>query len=397
MRSLRGSFSELIAAVGGNPQEPQALGRHCGLNKNLAWKVAKLVQADDPAVALQQIPGPGGISIFLKSMARMGASEALLAKARAAIQEYEELIKLHSGDRATLEMMGSALSSAGKQQRDEYHRKLLFQGGSYVWGAQVRVVLKVAVVGRGAADGLLDFASLSALIDFRRLRPEVTWTLATRRARHDDGSPMFPPGPEPLDPRCGGPDDPPLMLDFCSGPLPKLQKSEDETSISFELPPGPVGNTGALTCVSGTLQRNIPYYRSPLNQWGEHTIQCSIPAQLLIVDLFMHSSFTFALPPELALFSELNAYASYPARGRNHDRLPLEETLQDLGESPLPRPTPEVANYGAMIQAGFDRTGWNPAEFHGYRVKIAYPTYPASLVLRYRLPENPGSAEGAAK
>jgi hypothetical protein len=386
MRAIRGAFSEIITAVGANPQDSQGLSRACGLNKNLAWKVSKLIQTDDPAVALQQMPGAGGIEIFLKSMERAGAADTLLRTARAAVKEFDDLIKRHSGDRATLDMMGSALSANGRQQRDEYHRKLLFQGGSYVWGAQARVSLKVGIVGLGAEEGLLDFASLSALIEFRRLRPDVCWTMASRRARNDDGSAMFPPGPEPLDPRSGGAN-PPLMLDFCSQPLPELRRTEEATGITFELPEGPVGNTGALTCVTGTLQRNLPYYRSPLNEWGDHTAICNIPAQLLVFDLFIHNKFTFAIPPELALYSELDAVAPYPARGRHRNRLPIYETLQDLGSGPLPLATPEVANYNQMVQAMFDRTGWQPTDFHGYRVKIAYPTCPASLVLRYRLPE----------
>ena len=166
---------------------------------------------EDPAVAIQQMPGSSGISIFLRSMERAGARKELLKTARDAIQDFDKLIQLHSGDRATLEMMGSALSTIGRQQRDEYHRKLLFQGSSYVWGAQARVTLKVGVVGPGSEDGLLDFLSLSAIVGFRRLRPDVTWTMAARRATHDDGSPMFPPAPEPIDPSSAGPDKAPLM------------------------------------------------------------------------------------------------------------------------------------------------------------------------------------------
>ncbi|MBN2445805.1 MAG: hypothetical protein JXO22_03720 [Phycisphaerae bacterium] len=389
MRSVRGAFSELITDVGASPHDSQGLSRACGLNKNLAWKVSKLIQTEDPAVAIQQMPGSGGIEIFLRSMERAGAREALLKTARDAIRDFDKLIQLHSGDRATLEMMGSALSSTGRQQRDEYHRRLLFQGGSYVWGAQARVMLKVGIVGRGKADGLLDFLSLSALVGFRRLRPDVTWTMAARRARHDDGSPMFPPGPEPIDPNSAGDDKAPLMLDFCSGPLPHLRRVEDATGISFELPEGPVGNTGALTCVTGTIQRGIPYYRSPSNEMGEHRATCDLPAELLLFDLFIHNSFTFAMPPEMGLYSDLNTFGPYPGRGRDFNRLPIYETLQDLGCGPLPLATPDVANYNQMVQTMFDRVGWRPTDFRGYRVKIAYPACPASVVLRYDLPEAP--------
>ncbi len=389
MRSVRGAFAELATSVGADPQDSQRLSSICGLNKNLAWKVSKLIQTEDPAIAIQQMPGSSGISIFLRSMERAGAKKELLGMAREAVKHFEELIKLHSGDRATLEMMGSALSTSGRQQRDEYHRKLLFQGGSYVWGAQARVMVKVGVVGPGKEDGLLDFLSLSALVGFRRLRPDVSWTMAARRARHDDGKAMFPPTPEPIDPRCAGEEDAPLMLDYCSGPVPSLRRVVDATGISFELPEGPVGNTGAITCVTGTIQRGIPYYRSPSNDLGEHRAMCDLPAELLLFDLYMHNSFTFALPPRMAFYSDLSPYGTYPGRGREFNRLPIHEELQDLGCGPLPVATPDVASYNQMVQSMFDRVAWSPTDFHGYRVKIAYPACPASIVLRYNLPEAP--------
>lgn len=389
MRAVRGAFSELITDVGASPQDAQGLSRACGLNKNLAWKVSKLIQTEDPAVAIQQMPGTSGISIFLRNMERAGARAELLKTAREAVEGFDELVKVHSGDRATFEMMGSALSENGRQQRDEYHRKLLFQGGSYVWGAQVRVILKVGIVGPGNGDGLLDFISLSALVAFRRLRPDVTWTMAARRARNDDGSPMFPPPPEPIDPRCGGDDQPPLMLDFCSQPQPALRRVVDSAGISFELPEGPVGNTGALTCVTGTIQRGIPYYRSPSNKMGEHRVICNLPAELLIFDLFIHKSFTFAMPPNMGLYSDLSSDGPPAGRGPDFNRLPMHEKLQDLGCGPLPLATPDVAQYNQMVQAMFDRVEWSPSDFHGYRVKIAYPACPASVKLRYDLPEAP--------
>ncbi len=389
IRSLRGAFSELISDVGVDPQDAQELTRACGLNKNLAWKVAKLIQSEDPAKAIQQIPGSSGVSIFLRKMENAGACSELLRTAREAVYDFDELVRLHSGDRATLEMMGSVLSDSGRQQRDEYHRKLLFQGGSYVWGVQARVMLKVGVIGPGSEPGLVDFLSLSAVIAFRRLRPDVTWTMAARRAHSDDGNSMCPPAPEPIDPRSDGDDNAPLMLDFCSRPLPQLRRVAATTGINFELPEGPVGNTSALTCVTGTIQRCLPLYRSPSDTMGIHQVICDLPAELLIFDLFVHNSFTFAIPPSMALYSDLSIYGPHRVSTSDSKRLPLHETLQDLGSGPLPVATPDVANYNQMVKAMFDRVEWSPSDFHGHRVKIAYPACPASVTLSYELPNAP--------
>lgn len=389
VRSLRAVFSELLTSVGADPRGPQSISRRFGLNKNLTWKISKIIQTDDPSVALQQMPGASGLNMFLQSIRRAGASPALLQAARDAIREYERLIRVHSGDRATLEIMGSALSRAGRRQQDVYHRKQLFQGASYVWGAQTRVMLKVGIVGPGDEPGMLDFACITGLIDFRRFRPDVTWLMAARRARNDDGTEIPATASEAIDRRYAGEDQAPLMADFCSQPLPELRRFMDQVGARFELVEGPVGNTGALTCVIGTIQHRLPCYRMPANQMGEHMAACDTPAELLIFDLFIHEQFAFPLPPETALYSEMGASLPYPRRGRDRNRLPLHEPLHDLGSGPLPVATPEVRCYNQMVQAMFDRVGWVPSEFHGFRMKVAYPACPTALVMRYALPTAP--------
>ncbi len=383
---MRGSFGELLAAAGADPHDLQSISRQLGINKNLAWKISKIIQADDPSVALEQMPGSAGLRIFLRSAEQAGATAELLDAARHAIEGYERLIEVHSGDRATLEMMGSELSPNGRHQRDEQHRKLLFQGASYVWGAQARVSLKVGLVGPSSQPGLLDFASVNALIDFRRIREDVTWVLASRQSCNDDGTEMATSASEPIDPSFAQGDLAPLMGEFCSSPLPEFRRLKSGGMTAFELVEGPVGNIGALTCVFGAIQRGIPFHRTAANEWGEHSAACNIPAELLILDLYFHRTFDFAQRHETILYSELGAPIGHTGRERERKRLPLHEPVLDLGAGPLPVGTPEVPRYNPMVQAAFRRMEWDPAEFHGFRIKVAYPAIPTALVLRYRLP-----------
>jgi hypothetical protein len=386
VRALRGSFSDLLLAMGADPLDPASLCREGGLTRTLAWKISKMIQADDPAVVLGHMPGASGVNILLRAAERAGTGPDRLQAARNAVADFERLIDVHCGDRATLEIMGGELSDAGRRQRDEVHRKMLFQGASYVWGAQARVSLKLGIVGPGREPGLLDFASVNAMFDFRRLRPDVTWALASRRSRNDDGTPMETSASEALDPASAAPGSAPLMPAFCSQPLPQLRRIESRISTRFELVEGPVGNTGALTCVFGAVQRNIPYYRSPANEWGEHNASCDIPSETMLFDLFLHESFRFAHEPEALLFSDVDGRSDSCDRRR---ALPLNETLQDLGVGPSPPAMPDVPEYRKMASYAFDRMGWSPADFRGFRMRIAYPAYPTAVILRYRLPEKP--------
>ncbi len=105
----------------------------------------------------------------------------------------------------------------------------------------------------------------------------------------------------------------------------------------------------------------------------------------MIVDLFIHHSLTFALPPETRLLSNVDS----PLQPLEARRLPLHEKLKDLGRGAVPAPTPEVPRYRALVDTVLDRFGLPLTDFHGYRMKIAYPAYPSLLQLRYRLPDEP--------
>jgi hypothetical protein len=387
VRALREALSEVLGALRADPGDHQDVSRKLGLAKNLAWKVTKIIQEDDPAQALEQMPGGPGLRILLERIERSGVDPAMVEAARTAFTEYERLIELHSGDRATLEMMTGELSSSGNQQRDEQHRKLLFQGASYVWGVQAKVNLKLGIVGPGAEHGTLDFASVNGIFDFRRIRQDASWVMASRRSTNDDGTAMATSASESIDPRSNGPDQAALMLDYCSTPAPSMRRYVEGGSTHFELVEGPIGNTGLVTCVIGAIQRKIPYFRSKTNEFGEHTAISDLPSELLLMDVYFHKKFEFARNPERCLYSEMGAQVPYPGRGRNRHRLPLHEQLLDLGTDPLPVVTPEVPRYNQMVRGVFERLGWNPAEFFGVRMKIAYPACPTAVVLRYRLPE----------
>ncbi len=387
VRTIRGAFSELLVQAGADAQDPQSISDRIGLTKTLAWKVSRMVQADDPSQALQHMPGTSGIKLLLRGAERAGVQSAQIQVAREAINDFERLIRVHCGDRATLDIMGGELSPDGRRQRDEQHRRMLFQGASYVWGVQARVILKMGVVLPGSAPGLLDFASVNGLIDFRRLRPDVSWIMASRHSKNDDGTTMRTRATESIDPRFDGPEQCPLMGEFCSKPLPELRRIDSPRGMSFELVEGPMGNTGAQTCVVGAIQREIPYHAGPDNEWGEHQAVCDIPAELVIMDLFVHRSLAFAIPPSASLHSELAAGGDSGPKLRR--TLPLNEPLQDIGVGAQPPTTPEVPLYKTLLRAIHARLGTNPGEFHGFRIKIPYPACPTSIMLRYPLPPAP--------
>ncbi len=387
--SLSVAFTDLLTSLGGDPNKPQQCSRAFGLNTKLAWQISKVVQARDSGTALAQMPGQSGIGIFLKKMESAGAGKKLLDAARAAVDGYYELLDTHAGDRASLDMLSGEISVAGRQQQDEHYRKQWFQSASYIWGAQAKTILKVGIAGPSESVDCYDYAALNSVIDFRCLRGDVTWPLALR-GLVIGGSAASNVTRETIDPRFDAPDQPPFMPDFCSDPLPEMEKVEEGNGYVFQLAQGQVGNLGLRTCTFGTILRGVYLrFQDEAVVAGSFTTNCDTPVETLIADIFIHKRFDFAIPPRPVMTSRMSVLLQHKLNS-----LPLNEPLQNLGLDPLAVTSPEVPKYRQMVRAMFERCGWNPEEFVGFRLRIAYPPCPTMLRLQYEFPKKSSQRRG---
>ncbi|MCA9290047.1 MAG: hypothetical protein KDA25_02900 [Phycisphaerales bacterium] len=391
MRRLRMSLAALIASVNGDVTQPQEMMRQFGLDKNLAWKLSRIVRETEPAAAMPHIPGRPGIGIVLRRFTQAGAPEAVVTEARRAFKAFDELVETHSGDRETLEMMLGPLAAERAAQQAEAHRKLSYRGNSATWGVQARVQISAHLVQPNADDpSRLDLAICSGLVGLRRLREDVPWAIATVRRFSDDGSVGEGADAEAVDPRFAGVDVPPLLGDFCSDPLPELRVVPSQPGTTqFELVEGPVGKTAAATCVTGWFCRSCENrYRDPSNQYGEHLVNLHTPVETLVHDLYVHHDIAVQIRPYIAMYSQIPSGPIYPNGGRDRGRLPLYESLRLLGHPP-DTIMPEVPAYGEIIETMMHRLGGDASMYHGFRLSFRHPPIPAIALIGYRLPDPP--------
>lgn len=384
-RQLRSSISSLITSAGLDPEDQHVLHREWGIAKTLSWKIRKVIEIDDPFLSLQQLPGKEGIEILLRKSAAAGVQSEYVQATKNAVDQFDQLIKQHCGDRETFDMMGSELTLVGRQQRDEQHRKQLFQGASYVWGVQARVHLVVRAIAPNAEAGFGDLATVGGFFDFRRLRENVEWEMSVRgQTVRSNGSPVPTYDLEPLDPASAG-QVVPLMPDFCSKPPPQLNIFHEGNIAFVKLAPGEVGNNGVITYVAGAIDRKIPLVRTDDDPVAGIYVRLNTPSEMLIHDIYIHKSFTHAIPPQPRLMSMLGS--RYTNIAKHKEYLPFFEPLIDIGSPSPARITPEVPRYGEILSTLFTRTGWSPSEFQGFRIKMAYPPIPTAIGIEYTLPQ----------
>lgn len=383
---LRGALTELLLSLDADPTNPQELARRFGLNRNLTWKVSRVIRASDPFGVFPQMPGASGLAIFLKALRRAGAPKEALAAVQLAMEEFESMVKIHAGDRANLELMLDSLAADGMQSEPlEISRKLAFRGNSGIWGTQARLRLRAFFIAPNANDAdMLDTAQISGLVDLRRFRPGAVQPLFRMSRYNDDGSDLEAPEQEPIEPDVPGYEGSMLMPSFCSTPLPPLRVVKHPFGVVHELGEGPLGNRGASSVVYGSLTRNFAQrHRDENNIYGECLTDINVPVESLLFDLIVHRDVVDELQPEVKLFQG----AATPELKLHATQLPCPETIQDIGGGPPRMATPLMPRYVQLIGSVFERAGWDPMEFRAVRFEMKYPPVHASLLVRYSLPE----------
>ena len=395
LQRVRGAFAEIIDALPGHITRPHELSKSLKIDMKLAWKIVKLAHGSDPFVAAQHIPGATAIELFLKAAARQQVPSSQIQSVEAAVGEFERLIETHAGDRATLEMMLLSYAREGRGQAELAQRKAAFAANSYIWGVQAVTQLKVDFLHPAAEKGRLDIATLRGFVGLRRIRPNVPWIIARARVVDDDGEMRTPSARQPLDPV---EDDPsgsvgaPLLREFCSKPLPRFRRvAGPHGFLEDELIEGEVGNTGAITSITGDVAHNAAsYYRAEHNRWAALALLVRTPCEALLFDLFVHEDLFGPIEPELRVYSELAGGTPIPPiEGRERDRLETWESVEYLGKGPGVVHTPHVPRHTEMIRYALDKLGWDGERFDVYRVCILYPIIPASVLMMHELPEAP--------
>lgn len=387
-QSLRGSLERLVGSTGVDAREPQELARRLGVNRNLTWKISKVLGIPDLYQALQHLPGDEGLEIFVKAARAAGASDALAENVRAAQRAFARVVEIHAGDRGTLDLMLESMSGAASTERLENSRKLAFRGNSAVWGIQARVRFTTSFLAPNAEDpSMLDSALVGGITDLRRLRAGVRWPLFRPRWYNDDGSPRAnSPREEAIDPALAHSDGPKLITDFCTPTIPSIRLVKNQMGWVYELDEAPIGNAGAVTCCFGTFSRRaVPRYRTDSDRFGELGTHVYMPFESLQFDLIVHRDLAYMLKAEARVRAQLEGQDPGP----NHLELPVVEGITELTGQPPVLASPKIPRYEELMQRVFDRVGWDRRHFRGIRLTIAYPTMHSMTVLRFPLPERP--------
>jgi len=390
---LKVALINLYESVQADPLAPQDVARRFKINKNLTWKISRVLKAEDRADAIRHVPGSEGLEILVKKLVNAGANQQSAKDLRNAVLSFERLVDVHVGDRATLELV---LDSMAPKKGDplETSRKLAFRGNSGICGNQAKTRLTSVFMAPNPEDSnRLDAVSIAGYFGFRRIRTTAsrslfmfhTWN--TIEGRAIDAQVRRAPLSSNAE-NNGDANGINLMREFCSDNLPELVASDLGMTRRHRLAPGPIGNLGAFDLVLGDVIKSFaPRYADQNNQTGEHTTTVVVPIENLIFDLTVHKDLAFAFDPEVVIYDK--EWEPGCEAGDIQDIiLPFNESMKRLSGLPPVYTTPLIPNYSEFAQRAFEKMGWDPKDFRGIRMHMKYPALDSTIVLRFPLEQS---------
>jgi hypothetical protein len=389
---LRAALIELYASVGADPASPQEAARRFRVNKTLTWNISKVVSSTDPITTLPNVPGASALRSLLQAMQREGASAVAVERVRAAVKALDQTVELHVGDRATLELIVDGLDRNG--DRLELSRKLAFRGNSGLWGVQARTrLMTVFMAPNPAAPDRIDMAIVRGYHGLRRLRSDVRWPIFQLRGWGSEEDPVTAERWQPIEAGDDAPDALPLMSRFSTVGPSDLEEIRTPKGMDYVLVGGPVGNAGAIDCFVGDCACSAAgKYRTDQDTTGEFGATISAPTERLIFDLLVHEELEFALTPEVRAFGGIFMNRSEESAPDGLLPIAMPQNVASLPGRPPVVANPSVPRYPEIVRFVQERMRWNPNQFRGCRLELSYPPMGSTILLRFKLPEAPNSA-----
>lgn len=381
-RRLQGTFSQLIAALPGQPQRPMDLARKVNVDKSVAHRLVTAMSQPTPIGVLLELPGPVPLAEIARAARKLGVSPALCTDAIEASAEFDGLVQTLAGDRATFDAMMSEWVDDARSQVDTAARQLIFRGMKHVHGVAAETGYTAFLLHPGAGPDRGDEMALDCVLGLHRVRS--SGSLHVKVTSDLAGSATVAESKRSL------------LEEFCSKPTPVFRTSGPANAMTCEMDwSGKLGRQHTSDVVMGEIHRNVfTYCRSkPTRKFGGLGCCPWVPVKRAIVDLMLHEDvFPTCIPSFIVSRTGIPGMVDPNDPQRLHDRIRMDCSLQAVSVGNVRKHmTPEVPFYRRMLESQCESLGWDLDRFRAFRVRIEYPIFDAQMMFVISVPEAPSS------
>jgi len=385
LATLSGVLDALHTASG-----PQALATKLGVDKVLSSRVLKAIQNRDPMAAMHRVPGPEPLRRLLRASAKQGVSQDLIARANAAVDRFEALIRDDIGDRSALEAILSSWIPEARREFETRRKQAAFRALSQLKGVQAGVNVGTVFLAPATPDDKIDVVWVNGLLGLQRLRPGAVIRFASRRFARDDSRRLS----NDLSGRPVEDLEHLQLAEFCSDPLPAIDVHRAGQTIHYTLADhgfGPRSESDIIFAEANLSE--LPRYVEPAVAGTRRAYvfaEVFTPSKVLQFDVLVHRDLYPDQHPELLIYdAAIEGIADVNDPARDLDRMDMMESIEPLGRGVAACRSADVPRYPDMLRHVCDRLTWDPNEFRVYRCRIDYPLYGSQVVMTFRTVARP--------
>ncbi|MBX3362778.1 MAG: hypothetical protein KF705_15250 [Phycisphaeraceae bacterium] len=408
-RRLQAEFSALVSALPAHERTGPGLERLLGVHRAIAYRVISALAATDDIEVLNRIPGVEGLrKCVVGARGKLGAdSEAVLAGAASAIEDFQELIRAGGGSHARLvARIGATKGNLAKGHvaappgRREDVRRAMHEAVQVLAGRSVVARTSVSIIRpRPDSPGELEYVHARAHIGFRAVAGGLPLVLSSWVTQQDNVSGRLP-GLEYCDLKGSlleGRGTTGLLDAFCSSPLP-IVTSRDTTGRLIQVLDHLHAEPGAS--MDAVMAYRLPRV-GPIPQHDDPPVflqstNLSVPAERLVADLYVHRSLSSGCTPSLHLYLGRGT-GGCDLIDRWHEQIDGAPLLSLLGTGLGNAHSDAWERHAEMTRHVFDQLGWDPREYVGFRGDETWPLWNCDYVtaLDYRVRADDGARSPA--
>ncbi len=383
--AAREAYARVIEMKCPESRAVTAVAEALGIHRKLAWQLIKVAYSEDPFVAAKHMPSSKSLGALARAARTHGVDPSLIETIAEIDARFGRVMETHAADKAEFDMLVEAHCLAGAHRDDERWRQLAYEGNAYTWGAHCRTLLAMTVMTPSRdRDRYFDVAQIKGLMGFRQTRPGVRWLVNQSVAVDDEKRPESAMWREALDPEAAeAHNGVPVLPEYCSDPVPELERAETHDGmVEDQFVSGRVGLPGERTLVTGEVLRNLaPTHATEFDKTAHFGTAVRTPSEMLHVDLYVRAGLFGDVERELCVFSDISSSIAFGAS----DELLVAGSIEEFGTGIPGAGVPEVPGYHDLARGVFARLGADPDQYELYRIRIAYPPFPASVMVRHPL------------
>lgn len=386
-RRLYGELKACISLLPETERGGSALSRALGLDRATCQRLVAATSRPDAGVeTLVQLPGVLGLRQFIAAMAsRTEAGDAAeqIAAAAAAVDRFEVLIGELGGSQRKLRAR-LAVERAGAQggfvaargaNDDASVREALFRAGAAVTGRWSETSVSISIIRptpgstqeglKPGPNATTQTVKLRGVIGHHARADAVPLEVGYTAPLQADNS------DEPARHRAPST----LLEEYCSRPLPRLVSHTAGQRMIYVIDAAEPGEIENADIVLADCEPRVDQHPASMDPpMGEVWGLVNFPSRRYIFDVYLHREIACRCLPSLELHLWTPNIVQHTS-SRWSTRFPGGPRLQLLGAGLRDAATSAYDRHAELTAHLFDRFGWDPEPFIGYRCEVAFPVW----------------------